>query len=390
MANPPIATDNKITAEQFNELVTLYNVYWHDSANGGYSFDANHNTTNDNRRKGWGQPAVNISNKTVVTTSELITAEHTNYLISQINAGLWHISENSLDAHYKPLVIHRDPSTSISATVYTQLVDIYDSVFNKNVNTLDAYHLKCDPSAKSLTTNVASVTNPSSSTWTQDLSCENTFTFDNYNEARHFFNSGGELLVDMSASSGGTNDPSKVWDYFFNDMGVVRIGALSTTNDGDSQGDAAFTTITGGGFYSIDFTTGNYVPVYDVAADDRDNTIRGTNLALAGNTFSDYGQRRFRLHLKGEDGTSFKVHLKIELIEDTVGSVTDNTPYDVPIDTTIIAELGYAQPLDTPAPGDSSNNDRFSPKAGINFIFAEREVPGINNTVSWTESDITP
>ena len=368
MPTIPIETGNTITAEQFNELVTLYNVYWHDSVNGGYSFDANHNTTNDDRRKGWGQAPVNISNSLQVNQDELITAEHTNYLISQINAGLWHMSETVSD-----LVIHKAPSMAIAAQVYKDLVTLYNTKFSPN-------HLVCVPTSKSITTNVLSVTNPSSSTWTDDLYCENVFQFDNYNEARHFFNSGGELLVDMSSSSGGTSDPSLVWSSFFDDMGIIRIGAISATNDGDGEGDAPFNSLGGNtkGFYSINFTSGNYEPVYDVAADDRTTSGGSPNPA-----FSDYNQRRFRILLKGEDlSPIFKVHLKIQLIEDR-----DDDSTQAPIDTNIVAEFGYAQPLDTPTAQEAIDNDSFSPITGINFKFVEREVPGIVATVGWTATD---
>lgn len=357
-----------ITAAQFNELVTLYNAYWKGAE---YQFDSHH-TSDLTRRKGWGQPAVSISNNPQVSQNELITAEHTNYLLSQVNAGLWHMSET-----VSQLQTHRSPSTAIAASLYTQLETVYDTIFSVN-------KLNCDPTSKSLTTNVLAVTNPSTSTWTTDLYCENVFQFDDYNEARHFFNSGGELLVDMSSSSGGTNAPSTTWSSFFDDMGIVRIGAESTTNDGDGQGDSPFNSLGGSrGFYDINQATGNYVIVYDVAADDRQ--LGGGS---ANPSFSDYNQRRFRLLLKGEDlSPIFKVHLKIELIEDDPG---DNVPFDAPIDTNIIAELGYAQPLDTPTSSESSTHDRFSPKAGINYIFAKREFPGIINTLGWTEVDITP
>lgn len=360
-----LTTGESITAAQFNELVALYNAYW--QGDNTVVFDSNH-ASDLTRRKGWGQPTV----APTVSLGTIITAEHTNYLISQINAGLWHMLENVSD-----LTIHRAPSAAIAATLYTELETLYDTKFSVN-------KLVCHPTAKSVTTNVVSVTNSSSSTWTNDLYCENTFTFDNYNEARHFFNSGGELLVDMSASSGGTNAPSQMWSDFFDDMGIVRIGAEKTTNDGDGDVQGAFNSLNGDrGFYNINQSTANYVIIYDVAADARTDE---NGDPISG--FSDYAQRRFRILLKGEDlSPIFKVHLKIELIED---NPADNVPYDAPIDTNIIAELGYAQPLDTPTNAESSVNDRFSPATGINYIFAEREFPGIQSVVGWTATDITP
>jgi len=364
-ANTGLPNVDTITVAQFTALINAYNEYWQ---GGTYSFDANHDSDGA-RRKGWGQPVVTTGETIGVGT--VITAEHTNYLISQINAGLWHMSEASVN----DLVIHRAPSAAIAATLYNELETLFNNKFETNVQ-----YLNCDATSKSVTTNVISVTNPGSSTWSDDLYCENTFTFDTYDEARHFFNSGGELLVDMSSSSGGTSDPSIVWRTFFKDMGIIRIGATSATNDGDGEGDYPFNSLGGNtkGFYSINFTTGNYVPVYDVAAADRGQGGGSPNAE-----YSDYNQRRFRILLKGEDlSPIFKVHLKIQLIEDR-----DDDSTQTPIDTNIIAEFGYAQPLNTPTNAESSANDRFSPKAGINFIFAEREVPGIQSTVGWTATD---
>ena len=120
------------------------------------------------------------------------------------------------------------------------------------------------------------------------------------------------------------------------------------------------------------------MPVYDVAAFDR-----GMPGGSANAEYSDYNQRRFRILLKGEDlSPIFKVHCKIQLIEDI-----DDDSTGTGIDTNIVAEFGYAQPLDTPTAQEAIDNDRFSPKAGINFKFVEREVPGIINTVSWTATD---
>jgi len=369
----PISSGNNITAEQFNDLVDQYNEFWQDS--GTYTFDANHNDLAT--RKGWGQAPVNISNSTTVAQHTIITAEHTNYLISQVNAGLWHTAET-----VSQLQIHRNPSAAITANFYNTLETLYNTTLENN-------KLLCHSAAKSLTTAQASVTNPSSATWTADLSCENLFRFSNYNQARYFFNSGGELLIDMSSSDGGTNQPSSVWTFFFADMGIVRIGAVTTTNDGDGEGDEPFNSLgPDKGFYNIP-TNGSYQMVYDVAADDRDGG--GGSLPGAPAYFSDYGQRRFRLHLKAEDQNPiFVITVKIELIEDTEGSVTDNSPVDVPIDTTIVAELGYALPLDTPTPGHSSFHEKFSPKAGVDFQFLQREAPSIIADGQWTESDITP
>ena len=102
VSGPPNA--DKITAAQFNTLVSLYNDFWQ---GGSYSYDSYH-TGDLTRRKGWGQPAVIPT----VSQTTIITAEHTNYLITQINAGLWHIDED-----VSSLQVKRGASTSISSSL---------------------------------------------------------------------------------------------------------------------------------------------------------------------------------------------------------------------------------------------------------------------------------
>ena len=110
-ANTGLPIVDTITVAQFTALINAYNEYWQ---GGTYSFDANHDSDGA-RRKGWGQPVVTTGETIGVGT--VITAEHTNYLISQINAGLWHMSEASVN----DLVIHRAPSAAIAATLYNEL-----------------------------------------------------------------------------------------------------------------------------------------------------------------------------------------------------------------------------------------------------------------------------
>ena len=53
-----VYTGEKIEASHLNDLVTYYNEIW---AGGTYAFDINHHTKNDNRRFGWGQLNVTLT-----------------------------------------------------------------------------------------------------------------------------------------------------------------------------------------------------------------------------------------------------------------------------------------------------------------------------------------
>tara|TARA_B110001450_G_scaffold224623_1_gene222348 strand:- start:21325 stop:22458 length:1134 start_codon:yes stop_codon:yes gene_type:complete len=363
VSGPPNA--DKITAAQFNTLVSLYNDFWQ---GGSYSYDSYH-TGDLNRRKGWGQPAVIPT----VSQTTIITAEHTNYLITQINAGLWHIDED-----VSSLQVKRGASTSISSSLYTQLENVYNNVINPK-------KFNIDPSSKNVSTAIITTSN-SSTPWQNDLYSEHKFTFTSYDEARHFFNSGGEFIVDMSSTAGGTNSPSITWNTFFNNLGVVRIGAETTTNDGDGI-DSPYTSVGGAkGFYSMNgadngsppaLNSGDWETIYNVAADG--NVGGGEYGGGYSNPGGVYSQRRFALQLRGTThvGTGdFDVHLKIKLIEDDddVSAINAN----------IIGEFGYSQPLETPLASESSTHQYFSPATGVDYVFQERPAPIISQVVGWT------
>tara|TARA_R110002074_G_scaffold175388_5_gene338591 strand:+ start:8228 stop:9361 length:1134 start_codon:yes stop_codon:yes gene_type:complete len=363
VSGPPNA--DKITAAQFNTLVSLYNDFWQ---GGSYSYDSYH-TGDLTRRKGWGQPAVIPT----VSQTTIITAEHTNYLITQINAGLWHIDED-----VSSLQVKRGASTSISSSLYTQLENVYNNVINPK-------KFNIDPSSKNVSTAIITTSN-SSTPWQNDLYSEHKFTFTSYDEARHFFNSGGEFIVDMSSTAGGTNSPSITWNTFFNNLGVVRIGAETTTNDGDGI-DSPYTSVGGAkGFYSMNgadngsppaLNSGDWETIYNVAADG--NVGGGEYGGGYSNPGGVYSQRRFALQLRGTThvGTGdFDVHLKIKLIEDDddISAINAN----------IIGEFGYSQPLETPLASESSTHQYFSPATGVDYVFQERPAPIISQVVGWT------
>ena len=332
----------------------------------------NSHKTETARQKGWGQPAVI---PTVAQTTK-ITAEHTNYLLAQINAGLWHIEEDLAS-----LQVKRSKETSISATIYNQLENLYNNV-------IEPKKFNVDPASKNVTTAVVTTHN-SSTPWEQDLYSEHKFAFTSYSEARHFFNSGGELLIDMSSTAGGTNPESLAWNSFFENLGIIRIGAKTTTNDGDGEGDAPYTSIGGvKGFYSMSGydngsspTGDDWVTIYNVAADD----YVGGEYSNGGYNSPGgiYSQRRFILDLRGTVNPTtndFEIHLLIKLVED------EQDQGDI-INTNITCELGYAQPLETPHTATINGNaisTYFSPEDNVNYVFQERGFPIISQVTLWT------
>lgn len=375
----PIQPGNKITAEQYNELVNLYDTYWKGSS---YTFDSAH-TSDHARRKGWGQQWLDAARtgltNTVPQVSALteITAQHINDLITHVNAGVWHIDESIV-----PKTL-RGVSTSVSASNYTQLTAIYDS-------TLATSHLNVDATALQVDANMISTTN-SGTTWTSTyLTSVHAFTFTSYNAARHFFNSGGQLVLDMSTSTGGTNNPSIGWNVFFEQLGIVRISATGTTNDGDGDGDPAFSAIGNKGFYDINQSIAGYTETYSISSD-TGGSLTGTHPSLGTQidmgTYGGgiYSTRRFKLAMKCEDvlGT-FVVHLKVTLQEDPDDASA------APVDLFVNSTFGVAQPLTTPIDSENSGNQYFQPDSPVTtpFVqFIERPAPTVAQTVTWTATE---
>jgi hypothetical protein len=216
------------------------------------------------------------------------------------------------------------------------------------------------------------------------------FTFTSYDAARQFFNSGGQLVLDMSTSTGGTNAPSIGWNVFFEQLGIVRVSAAGTTNDGDGDGDPAFSAIGNKGFYDINQALAGYTETYSISSDVGGSTI-GTHPSLGTQidmgTFGGgiYSTRRFKLAMKGEEvAGTFVVHLKVTLQEDPDDASA------APIDIFVNSTLGVAQPLTTPIDSEKSGNQYFQPDSPVAtpFVqFIERPAPTVAQTVVWTATE---
>lgn len=378
-----LQTGENITAAQYNELVQLYNAYWQGAS---YTWDDDH-PSEDIRQQGWGQKWYDRVNDTLTTVmpqvsaQTVITAKHINDLITHVNAGVWHIDEA-----ITPKVL-RGTSTSVSVSNYTQLIDIYD-------NTLASKKLDIDPSSLQVDSNLISTTN-SGTAWTSTyLVSVQTYSFTSYDAARHFFNSGGELVMDFSTSTGGTNGASIGWNVFFDNLGLVRIDANSTSNDGDGDGDPMFSAIGNKGFYDINAAASGspevYTETYSISSD-TGGSLTGihpaTGAVIDMGTYGGgiYSTRRFKIAMKGDDsGSDFKIFVKITLQEDPDDSVSG------PIDLFVNATFGAANPLTTPIESESTGNQYFqpdSPAPNPFNVFVERPAPTVSNTTVWTATE---
>jgi len=138
---------------------------------------------------------------------------------------------------------------------------------------------------------IAGPSSPSSPTWTNGLRYQFLMDFGSWDNARHFFNTGGAITFAGTGTSGSTED--NFWQTMLSNMGTLQviwhdtipsIGAGSTT-----------------GFY--DLTNTGYTKVWQGPA------YGGSPVVYSNNYISIYGQ------LVNAPGTDGQVNFRVELID---------------------------------------------------------------------------
>jgi len=196
-----------IEAQDLNDLVAFYNELWNDPSTGPFTYathnDAvgpNHDGTTHNdplnldRRYGWGQSAATINPTPIASTSlnnyngTVVTLNDINQITAQINAGGYHKEDNPIIGGLIALTGADTLSVGdkIPTSLYNSVCTLADNLFTDQYKT-DWLNL-----------NPTEVTSVNTSSWTADLEVVHKFVFTDYNEARHFFNSGGEFTLELS------------------------------------------------------------------------------------------------------------------------------------------------------------------------------------------------
>ena len=372
LTKPTVATTNEILAQDLLDLLNYYNEIWTGSS---YTFDANHITVTDDRRFGWGQTLSAVSptpsgppNATIVTISDI------NQAIAQINAGLYHTEDDpthsatvvGLYSHAWPILT--DP---IPVTLYNDITNKAETLIN------DKY--KVDWSNFSLyelqTTNSAD--------WQLDLQVIHKFAFSGagsisgYNEARHFFNSGGELTLELSMAPGGTV-ANQVWQQIFDQFDSIRIGAETCRVVSDEVFDVISTSGVNKGFYTGIESSGAYTTILDAGVFRYQD---GNDAYAYVYVYSEYNSRRIRIQLAADEDTPggiFNVYVKVMLLEDADDGFL--------ITQDITLSSGYVQPSTTPLTTDG--NKSFMTEGSTLHTFDERETPTITlEGAGWTEDE---
>jgi hypothetical protein len=354
-----VYTGEKVKASHLNDLITYYNGIW---TGGTYTFDANHNTKNDDRRFGWGQSNTSIT--PAVIAGKVIEANDMNQAIVQVNAGQYHISDDPTKLLSKLAANHTDPVSPI----------LYNSVVGK-VTTFETDKFKTEWS--DLVLDVLSTTN--NTAWNEDLYCVHKFEFNNYNEARHFFNAGGELSLELSMQAGGTagND---TWREIFEQFDSIRVGAEGcklVQDDVDPKDILSTSTLAPMGFYNGITSDGAWNTILDAGVFRYANGSQAYAYSYV-YVSGEYNSRRIRLQLKGEEvGGKFCVYVKVILVED------DDDTFAITQPVTLTS--GHSTPALTPQPSDG-NASYFT--LGSLYQFQARTAPTVSLSEPWTTVDV--
>jgi len=359
---PTGATDGRIKAAEWNELIRYYNEIWSDKIVVPV-FDAAHHTDVE-RRFGWGQtPAAYTP---LVDNTQVILINHINQSVAQLNAGIVHQDDQAAPVtnSIKTQFADTYPMNLITATHYIGILDKIGSLTtNKYLSDFNDLNL-----AERVSTNTA--------TWTDDLAVEHKFTFNTYSDARHFFNSGGELTFELSMAAGGSAG-NMVWQELFDQFDSIRIGAENckvVTADAGQFDVMGTSSIVPKGFYTGINYNGAYSTVLDagVFRYDSGNAYEYAYVYV----HSEYNSRRIRIQLRADEiGNQFNIYAKVILVEDA-----DDT-YDITQDITLTS--GYSQPADaTTRASDRTVN-------AVVYQFDERLAPTVTEHIAWTETDVS-
>jgi len=378
-----VVTGGLIEATHLNDLVSYYNEIWNDPSTGPFTYPTHNDTSGNNldRRFGWGQTLATINptpsgppNATIVTLNDI------NQITAQINAGAYHKEDNVLLASLIPLT-----TLSVGDKIPTTL---YNSVCSF-AETLETNKYKVDWVNLSL----AEVISTNTANWSDDLEVVHKFVFADYNEARYFFNSGGQFTLELSMPSGG-GAYNQVWREIFDQFDSIRIGAESCTvvtddDNGETHYDIISTSGVNKGFYTgiVYSVTPTFETILDAGVFRYTNSPTNTQAEVFPvpseySAYSEYNSRRIRIQLKADEvGGTFNIYVKVILIEDA-----DDV---FPITQDITLTSGYVQPTNAPPLGDPS--DPGLPYTTVSPIpvarFLERNAPTVTEEQPWTPVD---
>lgn len=226
MATPPIGQTNLITYEQFNELLTMYNSYWADD-NTQFRLQDLNPSSKELIRTGWGQDDVEPQN---VNEATIILAEHANQIVAQINAGLAHMSA---DGEANPLSKFKDPrkfsdeyGNVTHEIIFAQALELV----KQKIESIEVTKNDLNPAYADMDVDVV-VIDAIDFIFDTSTKAGVVAKFSDYQEARYFFNGGGQIIFNLGESVG-DNNRGLGWADILQGTGTIKFGANTVATDG--------------------------------------------------------------------------------------------------------------------------------------------------------------
>lgn len=176
--------------------------------------------------RGYGQA---VSSSQVAATNT-ITASQMQNLKSDLDKISYHQSNSASTA----------PSVSIGGVIYASDWSTYSS----QASSLDGTRLNLATEQASLSTAVNKTAN--NDTWNTSITHTYTVSFGSVDEARYFFNAGGEVRISASITGfiGSTTKGGR-WNNLFSTAGTIKFKAYATTASGGSASAIGWYNLTG-------------------------------------------------------------------------------------------------------------------------------------------------
>ena len=187
--------------------------------------------------RGYGQTSTNVS---VVSAGV------------QVSAGQW----NNLRSVMSTLNTHTGSALTLQSVVAAGgTIQAFDGSSGRAnisslISTLDTNRNNADVTDMTLS---SALTSTRSTNWSTNIDHQLTMTFASEDQARYYFNSGGQIRFSGSLT-GGSNPDATAWTNLLSQMGTIKMGASTTTYTG-----AGGTITNNVGYFGL---TGTYQQIF--------------------------------------------------------------------------------------------------------------------------------
>ena len=244
-------------------------------------------------------------------------------------------------------LIHQDGTTPSAVLINTgDVIDdqASDPVVNYNTLTTQARENRFNLAPSQSVTSAISSPKTFTSNWSSLASLTCSMSFNNANEARYFFNSGGNVKITTTRSGGSSTLQNASWTALLNQAGTQLFKASAGEENN---------------FYTL---TDDYQTIYELSSS------------------AAYSDNTYRISAKcdvenNNTGTATQVDIKVELIDAYVDSGPEVLPNDV-VNGTLTISLeeqkasGVLQPVDVADGGPTGAFAITSPSYTVSNITA--------------------